>query len=56
MSIVICDNCQQQIDSDEDCDCFCFLRNKDAALCRSCRENADDDIRWAYEVGQASRD
>lgn len=56
MSIITCDNCDQPIDTDEDDSCFVFFGQgnvpADGALCRACRNETDDDIRWATETGQ----
>jgi hypothetical protein len=45
MSIVICERCDQQIDSDNDPDCFVETGNmrrlhETTILCESCRERA----------------
>lgn len=49
MSIVHCDECGKQIDSD--CDVECFDEDSDEVLCRSCRDNRDE---LAYERQQQS--
>ena len=52
MSVIQCDNCETDIDTDWDVDCWCIQNNREAALCKFCRETTDDDIRWATETGQ----
>lgn len=48
MSIVCCDTCGKQIDSDMDVECF---NQFDEVECRSCRDNRDE---RAYERQQQS--
>lgn len=47
MSIVHCDSCGKQIDSDMDVECFTPIL--DEVACKSCRDNADE---LAYERQQ----
>lgn len=47
MSVIACDKCGEQIDSDIDVECFSAIL--DEALCKSCRDNADE---AAYERQQ----
>ena len=45
MSIVICERCERQIDSDKDDGCFSvnpYNRNDITAVCEPCREKAWD--------------
>ncbi len=62
MSIVICEQCERQIDSDYDCDCFvgppagmCNAADQakfTTVLCESCREAAYDNYQqYLAETG-----
>ena len=54
MSVVICEKCDAQIDSDFDCDCFVEVGNmrrlhKTIVLCENCRDY-EEYLRYEHDT------